>query len=282
MQEIEESVRRKSKQWLDIKLLLKKEQKTKGLSEETFKRKLGYAKILLKLGMFRDPTKTVIQNVRKHYPNNNSCRTALFTMRSIYHLLGKRFPRISIPKYRTTITYKDLLTNSEVIRLMQCCGQDHELRACIVLLLFGLRRRELMGLKLGDFVQKPVGMFLTIRREITKSDAGERTLLIPEQFAIAVLAWLNAHPTNKDPEARLLTFTRSNTLNDRLTALGSIAGVRKCYPYLFRHTSVSNLSKYLTDGELMLMYGWDNDQMIKVYRHVAPHQLHQKIQEIFS
>jgi len=69
-----------------------------------------------------------------------------------------------------------------------------------------------------------------------------------------------------------------------LKEIAKKVGVQKrIYPHLFRHTAATRDSRYLSDRELILKYGWAGDSsMLGVYAHLSGADLDDKLLAAYS
>lgn len=80
--------------------------------------------------------------------------------------------------------------------------------------------------------------------------------------------WLNEHPDREDPEARLF-HVQYWTLGVHLRKLGRKILGRNVHPHMFRHTRATLDSKYFTDREMMMRFGWDTPATVGIYSHLS-------------
>jgi hypothetical protein len=105
------------------------------------------------------------------------------------------------------------------------------------------------------------------------------------------LEWLQKHPRRNDPDAPLWASMGNNAKGDRMTyyylrkmlkKLADNAGVKKnIWPYLFRHTMLTNLAKLFTEAKLELFAGWvQGSKMSKRYVHFSMRDLEDSILQL--
>ncbi len=106
---------------------------------------------------------------------------------------------------------------------------------------------------------------------------------------------METHPLRTDPEAPLWVTESTNRMNQRLSWAGwnriiketakkaGILDKRKWHHYPLRHGSATEASRFFTDSELKLMYGWTmSSQMTQVYVHLSARDVEPKLEQIYS
>ncbi len=171
---------------------------------------------------------------------------------------------------------KDLLTDEEVLGLIQAAkklGDKYVKRniAIIFVMLEGAYRPgELLNIQIGsiEFEEN----FVRIH---TTGKTGPKSLTLVASYG-PIKEWLAEHPYGDDPEAFLFYHDNVNGLipYQRLSILlrkaKRAAGIKKrVWPYLFRHTALTEYSKRL--GNVAKIYGnWSKgSNMLAVYEHLA-------------
>jgi integrase len=171
---------------------------------------------------------------------------------------------------------KDLLTDEEVLGLIQAAkklGDKYVKRniAIIFVLLEGAYRPgELLNIQIGgiEFEEN----FVRIH---TAGKTGPKSLTLVASYN-PIKEWLAEHPYGDDPEAFLFYHDNENglipyqRLSIFLRKAKRAAGIKKrVWPYLFRHTALTEYSKRL--GNVAKIYGnWSKgSNMLAVYEHLA-------------
>ncbi len=109
-------------------------------------------------------------------------------------------------------------------------------------------------------------------------------------------AWKNAHPFKDDPEAPLWVSTKNVGRNAKPEAISYVAvsgiiknvarqvGIKKrIYPYNFRHSRATFLSKYLTDAELKNFLGHTQEsRATAVYIHLSGKDIDDKLLKMYG
>jgi len=270
---------------IEIVKALEHRNRVLGNSESTIAKDRWYLTILLNLEaeLFQlEKLDNLVIKIREHFKSPNSVRTALLVLKKTHKELWGNVLDLKIPSWRTFHTKADNVTPQEFIALVEA-GNVEE-KALLTILLFGLRRTELLNLKLKDLRFNRSGECeITIRESKTRS--GRRTILIPNKFAFMVRDWVQFHPNRDKPEFQLWNFKRT-TLYYMLKMLGAKAGipVSKCHPHAFRHT----IASYLIEHKVPLPHvnnymGWSQDSnMWKTYFHMNNTDTHEAIRKLFS
>ena len=174
------------------------------------------------------------------------------------------------------IQSKDLLTDNEILQLIQTIKQiggrfvKRNIALVFILLEGAYRPGELLNIRIGgiefesDFV-----------RIHTTGKTGPKSLTLVASYG-PLKEWLSLHPQSDDPDAFL--FYQDNddgvmrywTLDYIIRHARKKANIKKrIWPYLFRHTSLTEYSKKL--GNVAKIYGnWSKDShMLTHYEHLA-------------
>ena len=187
---------------------------------------------------------------------------------------------IKYPRYEgPAVKKQDLLTREEVEAIIDNIKNPMYKVMVAVMAETGMRLKEIRSIKLKDVEPRQWGFRIKIRREYTKTPAGERTVAIVEKASM-LAKWLELHPC-KDPEAYLFPSPRNpykpqarNTLLIHLKKAALKAGIdkKRVYNHLFRHVRATQLYSLLgkiKPKEYLRIFGWDDLKMLKVYEHLA-------------
>lgn len=171
---------------------------------------------------------------------------------------------------------KDLLTDDEILELIQGIKKvggkfiKRNIAAAFILLEGAYRPGELLNIRIGgvefheDFVQIH-----------TTGKTGPKSLTLVASYN-PLKEWLSEHPKGSDPHAFLFYQNNENecmpywTLDNVIRKAKERAGISKrVWPYLFRHTALTQYSKKL--GNVAKIYGnWSKDSnMLTHYEHLA-------------
>jgi integrase len=122
--------------------------------------------------------------------------------------------------------------------------------ALAVLFDSGMRVREFYNVKFADLTQENGGYKVRIRISKTRP----RTINLP-LYAEVIEEFLREHPERNNPESYVFNMTYG-ALKQFLWRLGRNLLGRNVYPHLFRHSSATYYSKYVTRYQLCYRYGW--------------------------
>ena len=171
---------------------------------------------------------------------------------------------------------KDLLTDDEILKLIQAAKRiggkyvKRNIAVIFVLLEGAYRPGELLDIRISgiefeaDFV-----------RIHTTGKTGPKSLTLVASLG-PIKEWLAEHPYSDDPDAFLFYHDNANglmpyiRLSELIKRTRSLSGIKKrIWPYLFRHTSLTQYSKKL--GNVAKIYGnWSSSSnMLAVYEHLA-------------
>lgn len=171
---------------------------------------------------------------------------------------------------------KDLLTDNEILQLIQAVKKiggkyvKRNIAIVFVLLEGAYRPGELLNIRIGgiEFEES----FVRIH---TTGKTGPKSLTLVASYG-PLKEWLADHPKSDDPDAFLFYHDNKDglMLYSRLTEFLRKArlktGIKKrVWPYLFRHTALTEYSKRL--GNVAKIYGnWSRgSNMLAVYEHLA-------------
>ena len=171
---------------------------------------------------------------------------------------------------RSEMTEPDILTPDEVSRMIRAADslRDKALISC--LFEGGFRIGELLPVSVGDLSFNDSGVIVKVHGK-----TGPRsTILIAS--APLLTTWLENHPFKGRPDAPLWISNRGTRItymqvSKRLKTAAAEAGIRKpVHPHLFRHSSASEMAKYLNEFEMRIRYGWSSGSDIPShYVHMA-------------
>lgn len=171
---------------------------------------------------------------------------------------------------------RDLLTDEEILQLIQAIKKiggkyvKRNIALIFVLLEGAYRPGELLNIRVGgiefhkDFVQIH-----------TTGKTGPKSLTLVASYN-PLREWLNEHPKDGNPLAFLLYHDNESevmrywALDNLIIKAREKAGITKrVWPYLFRHTALTEYSKKL--GNIAKIYGnWSKDSdMLSHYEHLA-------------
>jgi integrase len=180
----------------------------------------------------------------------------------------------------------ELLLTSDEIKALVAAAQNERDRALIfVLFEAALRTGELLNMSVGSVDFKHEYCVITVNGK-----TGVKRIPLVVSYK-PLLEWLQKHPRRNDPDAPLWASMGNNAKGDRMTyyylrkmlkKLADNAGVKKnIWPYLFRHTMLTNLAKLFTEAKLELFAGWvQGSKMSKRYVHFSMRDLEDSILQL--
>ncbi len=184
------------------------------------------------------------------------------------YLISESFSKfIRVGELYGTLEKKQLLTNPEVDLLVQVSSSLRD--KAIIALLFdaALRREELLNLRVED-------IDITADHERIHVSGIKGTRVVPLTFSASYLQqYLHATPRLSAMSCKLWVGRhrplRASGLRAVLNRAARATGINKrVYPYIFRHSRLTELSKILPEPMLCLFAGWINgSKMIRVYVH---------------
>ncbi len=178
-------------------------------------------------------------------------------------------------KARNSIAPGDLLTKDEVSRIIDAALNLRDKALVSVLYESALRPQEILPVRIKQVRFDDYGTLLTVDGKI----GVQRTVRLLASTSL-LSAWLNVHPRKSDPEAPLFpNFDNKNpfrfltyaSFRKILKTAVDKAGIRrKIYPYLFRHSRLTELARTgFTGYQFNLFAGWTLDSnMASTYIHL--------------
>ena len=172
---------------------------------------------------------------------------------------------------------EELLTEDEVLRLVQTAGNVRDKAFILILYESGCRIGELLTLRIKNIGFDQYGGILRVNGK-----TGDRRVRIISS-APALASWMELHPLGKDPEAMLWhsNWRNSKKKDPRNLSHGTVytllreyaakAGIRKrIYPHLFRHSRATALANKLTESQMKEHFGWvQGSEMAATYVHLS-------------
>ena len=187
----------------------------------------------------------------------------------------------------TSLTPETVLTEEEVIQLIQAC-EDHKHRErdqALVMLTYeaAARANETLSLRIGSIqLKKDSGVVVLHGKE------GARRLPFVLSYPY-IARWLNIHPWRQDSNAPLWLNTdrryrdeplrkepiKYDKFYEFLLELKKRAHINKpCNPHSLRHARLTVLSKSLPEAKVKIFAGWKPDsRMVSTYVHLSGRDL---------
>ncbi|RLE92233.1 MAG: hypothetical protein DRN04_10880 [Thermoprotei archaeon] len=172
----------------------------------------------------------------------------------------------------------DVLTEEQVSRLIEACGQvDYELKLLVELLYeTGARVGELLNLRVRDVSFDQHGARLYIRRSKSEFRVVRAVL-----YATDLLRFIEGRADEE------YVFTKNyNTFLRHLSQAWELAGlpsIRRKF-HILRHSRATELlrKRIFTEQEMMKWFGWKTRKMIDVYSHITMEYVEERYLSIFN
>jgi integrase/ribosomal protein L40E len=186
---------------------------------------------------------------------------------------------------------EDLLTEDEVIRLVNATDQPRDRAFILVLYESGCRIGELLSLNMGNVQFDQYGAVL----RVTGKTGDRRVRIISSAPALAT--WINLYGRAQDPKAPLWpprstckkTRNPIQCLDHRsvyklLLKLAEKAGIKKhVHPHLFRHSRATALASKLTEAQMKEHFGWvQGSEMAATYVHLSGRDVDSTLLQMYS
>jgi len=230
--------------------------------------------------------------------SSKTIRNIYITLKAFFHWASDEFqinnPMQSIPAPKFSEPPVEPLSKEDIDALLKACDYCEEAKTkdrrkfamrrptvkrdkalILVLLDTGLRASELCALKIGDLDTK-TGK-ITVKHGAKGGAKGSkgRTVYLGKATRRCVWRYLVDREDGEDETAPLFVSKSNHPLNkdalrQLINALGTKAGVKKCYPHRFRHTFAIT---YLRSGgdvfTLQMLLGHGSLDMVKRYARIA-------------
>lgn len=218
---------------------------------------------------------------------------------------------ITYPDSVRWITYDDdtgdlplesMLTEKEILKLLDACRDSRDHAIICSFLDGGIRKSELLALKVGnvDFDRKLGAYFILPRKTNGKKTEGLKTgsrkiqlFLIPSSTSF-IREYLNHHPYKNNPEAPFIYSDDPKRKTDRISEIGLGEMVHRIVrnskirkhitPHILRHNSATMCCKKgFNEPMLRERYGWSTrSKMPSRYVHLASVDIDDKIKKILG
>jgi len=182
--------------------------------------------------------------------------------------------------YRMPVNPEDILTQEDVLVLVQACDHPRDQALVIVMYETACEPSEALNMKVKSVVFDQEGAVVTLEGE-----SGVRRIRVVDSVPY-LQTWLNVHSLRGNPEAPLWLIKRGwpealtyDGVWKLLRALKTRAGLKKpLRPNLLRHARLTELAKVLPEQKLKKFAGWTPDsRMASVYVHLAGKDLDEDI-----
>jgi len=181
---------------------------------------------------------------------------------------------------RTTLKMKDellpedLLSEEEVMKLVEACSNPRDKAFIITLYESGARIGELGSMKINDVVFEE-----SYARLMLQGKTGSRRVVVVASLPY-LQTWLQNHPLKNSPNAPLWvnlgTVNRFEAMSypalaKILKSAAERAGLKKkVHPHKLRHSRATFLAKKLTEAQMNQIFGWkQGSEMPSIYVHLS-------------
>ena len=229
----------------------------------------------------RDSIVNMMEQVKKRGMAEWTYQTYCVTVKKFYKWLRAssdcppevKWIRTTV-KNKTTITAEKLLSEEEVLKLVEKAENHRDRAFVLVLYESGCRIGEILGLRIRDIAFDEYGALLSVTGK-----TGHRRIRIVASCS-ELTAWLNVHPKSKDRDALVWIGIGTVGRNDPLTypaarsmlkRLAKRAGLKKrIHPHLLRHSRATGLlKKDYSLSKLPALMGWTpGTKMLNIYSHL--------------
>jgi len=180
---------------------------------------------------------------------------------------------------------EDLLTEEEIIQMINYAKNERDKAFISVLYESGCRAGEILTLKIKNISFDELGAKITV-----SGKTGSRRIRLVSSEAY-LKEWLNKHPDKDNPEAfvwvrenskdELVGYTRVRQL---LSKIAKKSGVKKSVnPHSFRHARASYLANFLTEAQLKEVFGWTQaSKMASIYVHLSGRDTDKAILKVYG
>ena len=176
---------------------------------------------------------------------------------------------IAIPNNHKKLP-EELLTEEEILRIVQKCGTLRDKALIAVLSESGCRIGEIGSMKIKHVSFEKYGARITVGGK-----TGMRKILVINS-APYLQEWINQHPTNENPSSYLWCGNNTEAISYAricciLKTAVKKAGIKKrVYPHLFRHSRATLLANKMSDSGLKNYLGWtQSSKMAGIYIHMS-------------
>ena len=183
------------------------------------------------------------------------------------------------------VTPESLLTPEEFGRIVKAAENPRDRALIYVLFEAALRPGEILSMNVGSVEFKDKYCLIAVNG---KTGIKRIPLVVSYQ---PLLEWLKSHPYRDNLEAPLWPSLSTNYKGKRLSyrhfrllikRLAKKAGLKKdVWPYLFRHSTLTNLAKVFTEARLEQYAGWvHGSKMSRRYVHFSARDLEDAVLEL--
>ncbi|MEM3378435.1 MAG: tyrosine-type recombinase/integrase [Candidatus Bathyarchaeia archaeon] len=201
------------------------------------------------------------------------------------------------------VTPEQLLTQKEFEAMVKVADNSRDRAMLYVLFEGALRPGELLNMRVSSVKFKQAETMRVVNDAVVKEKVNYCLISVNGKTGLKVLPlvashrplleWLEEHPYRAEPEAPLWCSIAHNYKGRRLTyrhfreiikRTAKHAGLGKAaWPYLFRHTTLTQLAKTFTEAKLERYAGWvHGSKMPARYVHFAARDLEDAVLELYG
>ncbi|MDG6918997.1 MAG: tyrosine-type recombinase/integrase [Nitrososphaerota archaeon] len=177
-------------------------------------------------------------------------------------------------RFRTTVGPEDILSEAELNMMRETAGNPRDRALVETLYESAFRPQEFLSLRKDSVSFDEYGASI----HIEKGKTGPRRVRVVNAAPL-LAAWIETHPVKKR-DAPLWVDVRAQRRYAGMKELGLIKAVdriakrarveKDVYPYVFRHTRLTNLANHLTEAQLCEFAGWEQgSEMPMNYVHLS-------------
>jgi len=202
---------------------------------------------------------------------------------------GERYPPevewiTTTLKSKDTLLPSELLTEEDVMRLVEAASNIRDKAFIITLYESGARIGELASMRIADaqFNEKYVTLIL-------KGKTGSRRVPVVASMPY-LLNWIQNHPKKNRKDAPLFCGLHDGkplsygAFSKILKETAARAGLKKnVHPHAFRHSRATFLAKKLTEAQMNAYFGWrQGSRMPSIYVHLSGRDIDEDILGIYG
>lgn len=197
------------------------------------------------------------------------------------------FNWIRPPKNKRDLTDTELITPTEIKKLIETCTNSRDKLIISALYESACRITEFANLKIKDINIDTYGAKIKVTGK-----TGRRTIRLIDSVPY-LTQWLNEHPNKNNIEADLFITFASNYYGEKIhtTHIGTLLKSsarkantnKKIYPHLLRHSRISWLAKHenFNERDLRIFAGWSStSDMPNTYLHYGEEEVDRKLRKI--
>jgi integrase/recombinase XerD len=207
--------------------------------------------------------------------------------------LPKWVSNLKLKSIESTVQPSDLLTQSEIDKILGACRHPRNKAFIAVMLDSGMRVGALASTRIKNVEFNQYGAIIYISKT-SRSKKTSAPKGIPVTWSTGYLnQWLAVHPMKDDPEAPLWTTLNEpyqamsyKTIRATIKNIANIAGIKKrVNPHSFRHKAITSwILDGLNEQEVKHRAGWSRGsmQMLKIYANFTDNEINERIFERYG